>query len=90
MSDKILLPHTIAIENRSAMSVTGVVQVVAYDEHHIILKTDYGTLIIRGRDLVAGEISSSSNTLKLNGTVESLQYKGIKNKSEGIASRIFR
>ncbi|MBQ8604660.1 MAG: sporulation protein YabP [Oscillospiraceae bacterium] len=90
MSDKIFLPHTVTMENRNSMTVTGVVQVVAYDEFHIILKTDYGTLLIRGRDLTAGEISSASNTLKLTGTVESLQYKGMKNKSESFMSRIFR
>lgn len=90
MSDKILLPHTVSIENRHSMTVTGVNQVVAYDEYHIILKTDYGTLIVQGRDLMAGEISSSSNMLKLTGTVESLQYKGIRNKSESFVSRIFR
>ena len=44
MSDKILLPHTVTIDNRRCMSVTGVQQVVAYDEFHIILKTDYGYL----------------------------------------------
>lgn len=90
MSDKIFLPHTVTIENRHSMTVTGVVQVVAYDEFHIILKTDYGTLFIQGRELTAGEISSASNTLKLTGTVESLQYKGVKNKSESLVSRIFR
>lgn len=90
MSDKIFLPHTVTIENRHSMTVTGVVQVVAYDEFHIILKTDYGMLFIQGRELTAGEISSASNTLKLTGTVESLQYKGVKNKSESLVSRIFR
>ncbi|MBR5520580.1 MAG: hypothetical protein IKU54_01155 [Oscillospiraceae bacterium] len=90
MSDKILLPHTVTMENRAAMTVTGVVQVVAYDETHVILKTDYGTMYINGRNLAAGEISSASNMLKLTGTVESVQYKGLKSKSESIASRIFR
>ena len=75
MSDKILMSHNVIIENRRRMSVTGVLQVVAYDEFHIVLKTDYGSLIIQGRDLVAGEISSQNNTLKLTGSIETLQYK---------------
>ena len=88
MSDKILLPHKLTIENPTAMSVTGVTQVVAYDENRIVLRTDYGTLIIQGRDLVAGEISSTNNTMKLTGNIDTLQYKGAKDKREGFLSRL--
>ena len=90
MSDKFLLPHTVTIENRNSMSVSGVVQVMVYDEFHIILQTDYGQLIIQGRNIVAGEISSSSNTLKLTGDIVSLQYKAKKDKSQGIFSKLLK
>lgn len=90
MSDKILLQHKVIIENRGAMSVDGVTQVVAYDENRIVLRTDYGTLIVTGRDLVAGEISSSNNTMKLTGNIDALQYKGARDKREGLLSRITR
>ncbi len=90
MSDKILLPHKITVENRKEMTVTGVIQVVSYDEYRILLRTDYGTLIIQGRDLVAGEISSANNTLKLTGRIETLQYKAAKDKSENFFTRIMK
>lgn len=90
MSDKILLPHKITVENRKEMTVSGVVQVLSYDEYRILLRTDYGTLIIQGRDLVAGEISSATNTLKLTGRIEILQYKATKDKSENFFSRIMK
>ena len=75
MSDNILMPHTVYCEDRKSMTVTGVLQVVAYDEYHIVLNTDYGRLIIQGRDLIAGESSSRNNTLKLTGNIDSLVYK---------------
>ena len=90
MSDKVLLEHKVTIENRKAMSVSGVGQVVSYDEYRIVLRTDYGTLIIRGRDLVAGEISSATNTLKLTGRIETIQYKAAKDKSEGLLQRMLK
>ncbi len=90
MSDKILLPHSLTIENRKDMQVTGVRQVVAYDEFHIILKTDYGALTINGRDLTAGEISSTNNTLKLSGSIETLQYKAVRDKSESFLQRLMK
>ncbi len=90
MADKILNPHKITVENRSDMSVTGVIQVVAYDENRVVLRTDFGTLIIQGRDLVAGEISSISNTMKLTGNIDTLQYKGARDKRENLLSRLTR
>lgn len=90
MSDKILLQHKVIIENRGTMSVDGVTQVVAYDENRIVLRTDYGTLIVTGRVLVAGEISSINNTMKLTGNIDTLQYKGARDKREGLLSRITR
>ena len=90
MSDKVLNEHKVIIENRKAMTVSGVAQVVSYDEYRIVLRTDYGTLIIRGRDLVAGEISSATNTLKLTGRIETIQYKAAKDKSEGLLQRMLK
>ena len=90
MSDKVLLEHKVTIENRKAMTVSGVGQVVSYDEYRIVLRTDYGTLIVRGRDLVAGEISSATNTLKLTGRIETIQYKAAKDKSEGLLQRMLK
>lgn len=90
MSDKILLPHKITLENRKDMTVSGVVQVVSYDEYRIVLRTDYGTLVIAGRDLVTGEISSATNTLKLTGKIETLQYKAARDKSENLLSRLMK
>lgn len=90
MSDKILIPHIVTIENRDSMTITGVIKVMVYDEFHIIMQTDYGQIIVTGRNLVAGEISSSQNMLKLKGTIESLQYKNKKDKSQGVLSKLFK
>ena len=78
------------MENRKEMSVGGVVQVVSYDEYRIVLRTDYGTLIIQGRDLIAGEINSATNTLKLTGRIDTLQYKAAKDKSESLFARMMK
>ena len=90
MSDKILLPHTVTIENRKDMTVSGVIQVVAYDEYRLVLKTDYGRLLIQGKNLMASEISSSQNVLKLSGDIEVVQYQAKKAQSEGLLSRLFK
>ncbi|MEG1863079.1 MAG: YabP/YqfC family sporulation protein [Oscillospiraceae bacterium] len=90
MSDKILLPHIVTIENRKDMTVSGVIQVIAYDEYRLMLKTDYGRLMIQGKNLMASEISSSQNVLKLSGDIQLLQYQAQKLKSENLLSRLFK
>lgn len=88
MSDKNLLQHKLVLENRTEMAVSGVTQVVAYDENRVVIRTDFGTLIITGRDMVAGEISSSGNTMKLTGNIDNIQYKGARDKRQNLLSRL--
>ena len=90
MSDKILSNHKITIENRKDMHLTGVLQVIAYDEYKIILKTDYGRLTISGKNLVAGEMSAESGILTLCGDIDFLQYQANRGKSEGAIAKLFR
>lgn len=91
MSDKIILPqHKITIENRKDMQITGVVQVVSYDEYKVTLKTDYGRLVISGKNLVAGEINVENGVLKLSGDIDFLQYQANRGKSEGALGKLFR
>lgn len=90
MSEKLLLPHTVTMDNRRQMSVTGVRQVVSYDEFRVVLRTDYGLLTIQGKNLVAGEISSSASTISLSGSFETLQYRASKDKSENLLSKLLK
>ena len=90
MTDKILSAHQVIMENRKTLNITGVVQVVSYDEFKLVLKTDYGKLTISGRNLVAGEISTTGKSLQLTGDIDFLQYSRDKGKSEKGLARILR
>ena len=90
MADKILSEHTVFIENRRTMKITGVVQVVAYDEFRLILKTDYGKLTVSGRNLVAGQMNTESKTMELTGDINYLQYQANHGKSEKGLAKLLR
>ena len=90
MADKILSEHTVFIENRRTMKITGVVQVVAYDEFKLILKTDYGKLTVSGRNLVAGQMNTESRTMELTGDINYLQYQANHGKSEKGLAKLLR
>ena len=90
MADKILSEHTVFIENRRSMKLTGVVQVIAYDEYRLILKTDYGKLTVSGRNLVAGQMNTESRTMELTGDINYLQYQANHGKSEKGLAKLLR
>ena len=90
MADKILSEHTVFMENRRSMKITGVVQVIAYDEYRLILKTDYGKLTVSGRNLVAGQMNTESRTMELTGDINYLQYQANHGKSEKGLAKLLR
>ncbi|MBE6878541.1 MAG: hypothetical protein E7488_05170 [Ruminococcaceae bacterium] len=90
MTDKILSEHTVFIENRRTMKITGVVQVVAYDEFKLILKTDYGKMTVSGRNLVAGQMNTDSRTMELSGDINYLQYQANHGRSEKGLAKLLR
>ncbi|MBE6888030.1 MAG: sporulation protein YabP [Ruminococcaceae bacterium] len=90
MTDKILSSHIVTMENRTSLKLTGVTQVVSYDEYKVVVKTDCGRLTVSGRNLVAGEMSTSGKTLQLTGEIDFLQYSKDKGKSEKGFSRLLK
>jgi hypothetical protein len=45
------VPHSLIVENRCALTATGVSNVDSFDEQTIVAYTDLGELIIRGSHL---------------------------------------
>ncbi|MBR2027849.1 MAG: hypothetical protein IKA10_02515 [Oscillospiraceae bacterium] len=90
MADKILSTHTVFMENRRQLKITGVLQVIAYDEYKVVLRTDYGRMTVSGRNLVAGQMSTESRTMELTGEVNYIQYQANRGKSESGLSKLLR
>ncbi len=42
-------PHKLTLENRGAGTVTGIREVVSFDENQVVLDTDLGLLTVKGR-----------------------------------------
>ena len=45
------MPHTISIDDRKQMKITGVSEVDSFDEQTVVLSTDLGRLTIKGENL---------------------------------------
>jgi hypothetical protein len=49
--ERLQLPHKLTLNERKNLTVTGVTEVVSFDENAVVVHTALGTLIVQGKDL---------------------------------------
>ncbi len=69
------VPHRIHLDERSSLSISGVMEVESFDEESIVLSTSQGGLIVRGSGLHIEQLSLDGGDLKVDGTIDSLAYE---------------
>lgn len=83
--------HTIKLENRKIMSITGVVDVDGFDEHTIVLATSYGIMTIHGNELHISKLNIDEGCLNIDGEVTAIQYNDTRTAEKGSwLSRMFK
>ena len=70
-------PHSIAMDGRKTLSLTGVEEVESFDEKEIVMTTSCGVLIIRGEELSISRLSVDAGDVNVQGMVTSLCYEEV-------------
>ena len=70
-----LLPHSLTLERREKLTMTGVTEVVRFDEETVELRTELGTLLVQGRDLKLRTLSPKGGTVAAEGPVTAIGYE---------------
>lgn len=86
-------PHRLTIQNRQSGSITGIVDVVSFDEGAVILDTDMGLMTIKGRGLHVSRLSLEKGEVDLEGDIDSLAYssnESLKKSGESFLTRLFK
>ena len=73
--DRMQLPHKLTLNERRQLSMTGVTEVVSFDEHAVVLRTELGQLTIHGKDLQLKTLSLDGGQVAVDGTVSALIYE---------------
>ena len=63
--------HSLRLTERKSLSVTGVTEVVRFDEDAVVLQTDMGTLTVQGEQLQLKELSVEGGRVTVEGTISS-------------------
>lgn len=85
--------HKVVVVGRKSGTVSGISDVLSFDENEIVLDTEMGLLTIKGKDLHISRLSLELGEADMEGKVDSMVYseRGHKKKQEGsLVSRLFR
>lgn len=69
------LPHRLTLNERRQLSITGVTEVLSFDEAAVVLRTDLGTLVIQGHQLQLKTLSPDGGQVAVEGAVSALHYE---------------
>ena len=72
-SEVSILPHELRLSQRRQLTMTGVTEVVSFDEETVVLRTEMGTLVVRGSQLQLKALSPEG--VAVEGTVSALIYE---------------
>lgn len=85
--------HKLVINNRKTSMVTGVLDVLAFDLNEILLETDQGMLMVKGKDLHVNRLSLDKGEVDLAGHIDSVTYSDMphgKKKNESLFMKLFK
>ncbi|MDD6077685.1 MAG: sporulation protein YabP [Oscillospiraceae bacterium] len=82
-------PHSVILEERTKLTVTGVDEVLSFDENEVTMRTSRGSLIVRGSELHVGKLAIDTGELGIDGTVSDLLYEEEQQRGEGFWARLF-
>lgn len=80
--------HTLTLDNRRRLILTGAEDVSAFNEEAIQVKTTAGALLIKGSGLHIDRLDLETGDVTVEGTVNALQYSGGSDRTR--FSRLFR
>lgn len=87
--DLVGLPHKLTLNERKQLTMTGVTEVISFDDSAVILVTALGTLVVQGRDLHLKTLSLDGGQVAVDGSISALLYEEPRS-SGGFLGRLFK
>ncbi len=82
-------PSNLILEDRERLSVSGVEDVISFDEQEIAMRTSRGELTVRGGELRVGRLSVDTGELSIEGLVSEIVYSQERGDGGGFWGRLF-
>lgn len=84
--------QNLILENRGKLSVSGVLDVLSFDDQMVIVETELGLLTIKGEDIRINKLSIDTSEVVIEGDIYSLNYseKEMNKKNGSFLGKIFK
>ena len=84
--------QNLILENRSKLSISGVLDVLSFDDQVVILETELGLLTVKGENIRINKLSIDTSEVIVEGDISSLAYsdKEIEKTKGSFMSKIFK
>ena len=81
-------PHKLTLNERKNLTMTGVTEVVSFEETAVVLKTSLGTLWVQGQELKLKTLSLDGGQVAVDGHNSALHYE--EPREGGLWQRLWR
>ena len=81
------LPHRLTLAERKKLTVTGVTEVISFEDTLVTLQTGMGLLTVQGSQLQLKNLSLEGGQVEVEGTISALSYE--EPRQGGWLSRLF-
>jgi sporulation protein YabP len=89
-----LADHLVTMTNRNQVELSGVTNVVTFDEEAVILETTMGLLVIMGEQLHITMLNLDQSKVAVEGNIAAMEYKAqgtdLKARSKSILNRLLK
>lgn len=75
MAEAAQLPHKLTLTERKHMAMTGVTEVISFDENTVALRTSLGLLTVHGQGLQLKNLSLEGGQVAVEGTIAAFVYE---------------
>ena len=66
--------HSLYINNRESLDITGVINVITFNEENVVLQTSMGGLNIKGKSMKVNKLNVDNGEMSIEGYVYSIFY----------------
>lgn len=84
--------QNLILENREKLTITGVLDVLSFDDQVVVVETDLGLLNVKGEGLRINKLSIDTSEVIVEGEIYNLAYSDKKNDKtkESLLGKIFK
>ena len=84
--------QNLILENREKLNISGVLDVLSFDDQIVIVETELGLLTVKGNNLRINKLSTDTEEVIVEGDISNLSYseRAANGKEASFLSKIFK